>query len=116
MLTLKFVDRVAVVAMFTVIAAIPVAARAVETPGESAPKRAHVLDDRTFQAIRPGMTARDVLALIGAPLGKARFESTRTTAWDYRFRDSWGYAATFSVILDDADVVVGKFTKRDSDG
>jgi outer membrane protein assembly factor BamE (lipoprotein component of BamABCDE complex) len=116
MLTLKFVDRIAVMAMFSVIGAIPVAAHAVGALGESAPKTVHVLNDATFQAIRPGMTAREVLALIGAPQSKARFESTRTTAWDYRFRDSWGYSATFSVILDDADVVVGKFTARDSDG
>jgi hypothetical protein len=30
-----------------------------------------------------------------------RFNNTRTTAWDYHYRDTWGYDADFSVIIDD---------------
>jgi outer membrane protein assembly factor BamE (lipoprotein component of BamABCDE complex) len=108
MISLKFVDRVAVAAMFSVIGAIPLAAHA-------AVDQCKVLNDDTFQAIRVGMPASDVLAIIGAPQRKARFDATRTTAWDYRYRDTWGYSAEFSVIIDDAGAVVGKFAARDSD-
>ena len=120
MFSLKFVDRLAVVAMFSVIGAVPIAARAcgiaVGARGEPASNGAHAVNDKTIQSIRAGLPASDLLALIGPPWHKERFEATRTTAWNYRYRDSWGYSATFSVIVDDADVVVGKFSARDGDG
>jgi outer membrane protein assembly factor BamE (lipoprotein component of BamABCDE complex) len=77
--------------------------------------RAQVLDDAVFQSIGPGMTADDVFALIGPPSAKARFPGTATTAWDYHYRDNWGYDAEFSVTVDDAGRVVGKFSGREGD-
>lgn len=71
-----------------------------------------VLNDRTFGAIQAGMTAGEVFSRLGPPGGKVRFESTKTTAWDYHYRDSWGYDADFSVIIDDSNVVASKVSVR----
>ncbi|HET7548090.1 MAG TPA: hypothetical protein VFJ86_09980 [Usitatibacter sp.] len=59
-----------------------------------------------FAAIRAGMPASEVLERLGEPDRRMRFERSRTTAWDYDYRDSWGYAAELSVVLDDAGRVV----------
>lgn len=69
-----------------------------------------------FREIREGMTVADVVAALGNPVRKMRFPLSRTTAWDYDFRDAWGYDSTFSVIVDDAGVVVGKFAARHDEG
>ncbi len=71
-----------------------------------------VLHDGTFGAIQPGMTAGQVFERLGPPYAKTRFDSTRTTAWDYHFRDAWGYDADFSVIVDDSNLVTGKMSVR----
>ena len=68
------------------------------------------LRDEVFQRVRPGMSADEVVEMIGTPHGKMRFAATGTTAWDYRYQDSWGNRAEFSVILNDAGIVVGKFS------
>lgn len=113
MLQLKTVDRVAIAAMLVTVLSIPLAGHA----APDAPKsHAHVLQDGTFQSIVPGMRSAEVLALIGAPHGKERFAATRTTAWDYRYRDSWGYDAVFSVIVGDDDRVVSKISVRKDAG
>jgi outer membrane protein assembly factor BamE (lipoprotein component of BamABCDE complex) len=77
--------------------------------------RKQVLSDDVFNTIRPGMHASEVFALIGPPFAKVRFNSTHTTAWDYHYRDTWGYGAEFSVIVNDDDIVVGRFTTREGD-
>ena len=74
--------------------------------------RKQVLSDDVFQAIGPGMSVDDVVARIGPPSSKMRFDNTKTTAWDYRYRDTWGYDAEFSVIVDDGGRVVGKTNVR----
>ena len=71
-----------------------------------------LLTDDSVQPIHAGMKASKVLEIIGAPFRKVRFERTATTAWDYRFRDSWGYRAEFSVIVDDNGIVVSKVSIR----
>jgi outer membrane protein assembly factor BamE (lipoprotein component of BamABCDE complex) len=86
-------------------------ANACSAEGTSQPAT-RVLRDQVFRQIQPGFNAGEVLAIIGAPHRKSRFEATKTTAWDYSYRDTWGYEAEFSVILDDAGVVVGKFSGR----
>ena len=67
-----------------------------------------------FQSISTGMQASDVLATIGAPSAKIRFDRTKTTAWDYHVRDPWNYDNDFSVIVNDAGVVVGKTRIREA--
>jgi outer membrane protein assembly factor BamE (lipoprotein component of BamABCDE complex) len=65
-----------------------------------------------FGAIGPGMSASQVLERLGAPDRKVRFELSRTTSWDYAFRDAWGYDAEFSVTFGDDGVVRSTFTGR----
>lgn len=73
-----------------------------------------VLSDETFYKIHPGLTEREILEMIGppAPSETMHFARTNTTAWDYRYMDTWGYTAIFSVIFDANGIVVSKFTKR----
>lgn len=77
--------------------------------------RTQVLTDDVFRYIRPGMPARDVLELIGPPSAKTRFPQTHTTAWEYHYRDGWGYNAEFSVSVDDQGLVASKFSAREGD-
>ena len=123
MIPSKLVDRLAIAAMFTVSVAVPLATLTplganaqARVPSSSAKftvlARHRALGDDDFRQIRPGMTGSDVLALIGAPYAKIRFEATKTTAWDYHYRDSWNYDSDFSVILNDAGVVVSTFSTR----
>lgn len=71
-----------------------------------------VLSDDTFNHIREGLTAEKVLRMIGPPREKAYFSNLGQTAWDYKFVDTWGYPAIFSVMVDRNNVVVGKVTRR----
>lgn len=71
-----------------------------------------VLDDGRFDAIRPGMTSDELLRHIGPPGQRVRFDNLRQTAWDYRFRDTWGYVAILSVMIDDSGRVASRITQR----
>ena len=72
----------------------------------------NVLSDGTFNGIRPGMTEEQVLRMIGPPREKGYFSNLAQTAWDWKFQDSWGYEAIFSVMFDKNGIVVSKFTRR----
>jgi len=114
MISLKYVDRMAIAAMFAVSVAVPLATLtpfAAQAGGKVLVTR-QVLGDGLFSQIQPGMKGDDVLALIGPPHARTRFAATKTTAWDYRYRDTWGYDSEFSVIFDDAGLVVSKFSAR----
>lgn len=65
-----------------------------------------------FAKVQPGMSRDAITALIGEPAHAMRFPLSQTTAWDYPFVDSWGYASEFSVLFDDGGTVVGKVTAR----
>jgi outer membrane protein assembly factor BamE (lipoprotein component of BamABCDE complex) len=71
-----------------------------------------VLDDGRFYAINPGMTSEELLRHIGPPGERARFANLRQTAWDYRYRDTWGYIAILSVMIDDSGRVASRITRR----
>jgi outer membrane protein assembly factor BamE (lipoprotein component of BamABCDE complex) len=71
-----------------------------------------VLNDDVFFQVRPGLTRDEILRLIGPPGETGAFPRMRQYAWDYRFVDTWGYRAIFSVTFDQNDVVVSKFTRR----
>jgi hypothetical protein len=71
-----------------------------------------VLNDGTFNAIKPGMDRDDVLRMIGPPGDSMTFALSRQFAWDYRYIDSWGYTAIFSVSFDEKGTVVSKFSRR----
>ncbi len=81
-------------------------------PGGAVVAREQVLTDAMFQDIRAGQSAAEVLMSIGPGYRKVRFERTRTTSWDYFYRDTWGYDADFCVIFNDAGIVTSKLTIR----
>lgn len=71
-----------------------------------------VLDDTRFNSISPGMTTDQLLRLIGPPSQRVYFGNLRQTAWDYRYRDTWGYVAILSVMVDDGGRVASRITQR----
>jgi hypothetical protein len=112
MISLHTVDRIAAAAILCVSVAIPAAAFAApDAPRQTLSVSARLGED-AFYKIRAGMQASEVLALLGAPGRKMRWESTKTTSWDYNFTDAWGYASEFSVLIDDEGFVVSKVTTR----
>lgn len=70
------------------------------------------VSESAFFQVQPGMSRDAIISLIGAPAHTMRFRLSRTTAWDYPYVDSWGYASEFSVLFDDGGTVVGKVTAR----
>ncbi|MBI3716856.1 MAG: hypothetical protein HY255_12760 [Betaproteobacteria bacterium] len=74
--------------------------------------REQVLTDGMFQDIHSGLSADEIRQRIGPPFRKVRFERTQTTAWDYFYRDTYGYYAFFSVIFTDDGIVSSKFIQR----
>src|SRR5262249_60441994 len=71
-----------------------------------------VLDEDHFYRIVPGLTRDDVLRPLGPPLETMEFARLQQVAWDYRYRDIWGYDAILSVMFDLNGIVVGKVTRR----
>lgn len=114
MSTNQMKSRLATLAMLSLCALAPLGAPAASFAPrvEMTVTSGAALDDTVIARIHAGMTAGEVRTLIGAPDRKDRFERTRTTAWSYQFRDTWGYDAEFSVIFNDAEVVVDKVSTR----
>lgn len=72
-----------------------------------------VLTDDNFFRIQSGVTTADqVRRMIGPPSRVVRFDNLQQFAWDYRFRDTWGYLAIFSVMVDDRGIVASKVVVR----
>ena len=71
-----------------------------------------VLNEDNFYRIQQGQSRDDVLRLIGPPVETMDFPRLQQQAWDYRFQDTWGYVAIFSVMFDRQGKVVGKVTRR----
>ena len=71
-----------------------------------------VLNDDTFYRIQPGLTEEDILRMIGPPGDRMAFSLSGNYAWDYRFVDTWGYTAIFSVTFNRDHVVVSKISQR----
>lgn len=74
-------------------------------------QRPRVTDD-VIEKIQPGINQADVKALIGPPQSTGYFPRSHTTAWDYQYRDVWGYRSTFSAIFDEDNVLVSKVSVR----
>ncbi len=72
-----------------------------------------VLDESHFARIRRGETTQEeLLRLIGPPWRRIAFDNLGQVAWDYRFRDLWGYLAEFSAMVDRRGIVVNTVTTR----
>jgi hypothetical protein len=50
--------------------------------------------------------------MIGPPGDRMAFPLMQQDSWEYRYRDTWGYIAFFSVNFDRNGVVVSRFTRR----
>lgn len=72
----------------------------------------NVLTDTMLEKIGAGITAEAVLASIGPPYRQVRFNNLGATAWDYRYRDIWGYTVEFSVMVDDKYGVTSTVSRR----
>jgi outer membrane protein assembly factor BamE (lipoprotein component of BamABCDE complex) len=66
--------------------------------------------------VEQGMTREQVETILGAPDETMAFDNTRTVAWDYRYTDSWGFLAMFSVTFGSDGRVVSTFSRRLNDG
>lgn len=71
-----------------------------------------VLTDERLGVMRSGITSDVVLAEIGPPYRKIVFERQKQIAWDYRYRDNWGYIVEFSFMLDTNNIVTSKASRR----
>ena len=70
------------------------------------------LNDDIIARVAPGQTAQEITAMLGAPYRRLRFDNLKSTAWDYRYRDTWGYWVDFSVMMGDDERVVNKVSVR----
>lgn len=101
-------------ALLSTAIALPIETQAA-TPGSRIDvyaSAAHARNAEVFRRIQPGMKGAEVIALIGSPDHSIRFAAAHATAWDYDFRDTWGYDAEFSVTLGDDGIVRSTFTGR----
>ena len=74
------------------------------------------INEALIEQIHPGLTEGEVKALIGPPPYTTRFALSKTVAWDYDYRDLWGYDSTFSVIFNSAGLVVSRISIRNGGG
>ena len=68
--------------------------------------------DTQFYGIEVGMSLQEVERMLGPPDWTMSFPRTRTVAWDYEYRDTWGYLSLMSVTFDVDGRAVGKFRQR----
>jgi len=69
-------------------------------------------NDTVFSQIKPGATEEEVRRLVGPPDEAMPFPNTHTHAWSYRYVDTWGFAADFSVTFDADGRAVSTLSKR----
>lgn len=70
------------------------------------------LPDDAIWRIERGQTQQQVLEMFGAPFDTMAFPATRTTAWDYRYTDTWGYPCILSITFDADGRVVSRISQR----
>jgi hypothetical protein len=72
-----------------------------------------VLDEAHFAKIEIGKTtSNEVSFLIGPPWRILDFPRQHHTAWDYKYRDLWGFRVEQSIVFDASGVVVSKPQRR----
>jgi outer membrane protein assembly factor BamE (lipoprotein component of BamABCDE complex) len=81
-------------------------------PGAPALSDYRVLDDDRIARVAPGQSREEVLLLLGPPVRTMHFARLGHTAWDYRYMDTWGYHAVFSVTFDAQGIVVSRISQR----
>jgi hypothetical protein len=75
-----------------------------------------VLSNDQFRRIERGTTTGAQLErLIGPPWRVMDFPNKKQVAWDYVFRDEWGYTVDYSVMLDERGIVAETaYVRRES--
>lgn len=81
-----------------------------------APMGAPVRTDATFARVASGMPEAQVAQLLGRPDETMRFPLSKNEAWDYRYYDTWGYMAIFSVTFGPDGRVVSTISNRVNSG
>ena len=66
--------------------------------------------------IQNGMTREQVETVLGKPDEVMSFARTQTVSWEYRYTDSWGFLALYSVDFNTNGRVVATFSRRLNDG
>ena len=97
---------------FTSAALLCLATAACAVPGAPLLGDYRVLNDELVARVAPGQTRDEVLALLGPPVRTMHFARLDHTAWDYRYMDTWGYHAIFSVTFDARGIVVSRISQR----
>ncbi|MEQ1516683.1 MAG: hypothetical protein ABL931_09365 [Usitatibacteraceae bacterium] len=70
------------------------------------------LNDDIIGRVAIGQSEKEVIALLGNPNGRLRFDNLKSTSMDYRYRDTWGYWVDFSAMIGDDGLVVNKVSVR----
>lgn len=70
------------------------------------------LNDDIINRVAVGQNAQEISTLLGLPHQRVRFDNLKSTAWDYLYRDTWGYWVDFSVMMGDNGLVVNKVSRR----
>ena len=72
--------------------------------------------DAFFQRIAIGMTTEEVRRELGPPDESMPFPLSGSTAWDYRYTDTWGYLALYSITFGPDGRAASKFSRRINQG
>jgi len=70
------------------------------------------LREETVLRVIRGLSTTEVVALLGEPYRRVRFDNLRASAWDYKYRDTWGYWVEFAVMIGDDHRVVNTVSRR----
>ena len=70
------------------------------------------LNDDIIARVVIGQTEQEVTALLGSPYQRIRFDNLKSTAWDYRYKDTWGYWVDLSIMMSDDGRVREKIKVR----
>ena len=73
--------------------------------------RPDLREDTVLRVVR-GLSTTEVISLLGEPYQRVRFNNLRASAWDYKYRDTWGYWVEFAVMIGDDGRVVNTVSRR----
>lgn len=96
--------------------AAPVAAMSLAAACASIGPGGAVRTDATFRQVTGGMPESQVAQMLGPPDETMRFPLSHSEAWDYRYYDTWGYLAIFSVTFGPDGRVVSTISNRVNSG
>lgn len=88
--------------------ALALAAAACATAGAPQAQRS----DALFGRVHAGDTRAAVERLLGPPDSRVVFDRSGNEGWDYRYEDSWGYIAIYSVTFSPDGLVVATLSNR----